>query len=142
VNSSDNRRQRSPRPEIVSRAHGTPMLCPACGNDIYLDGPHVCPPGFVKAVSAEQIFYGYNALNKCCRDWMLLGWPQEDGAPRLTDDERGRMHFECPKCAKDLWFNIAEPDILIRWDTKVMGEPQPPALIGGRIRCAGRIDWL
>lgn len=128
----------SARPEVVSRAHGKPMICPACGNDIYLGTPHICPEGFVRPADAGTLltFYCYNSLNQCCRDWMLLGWPQVDGAPKLVDDERGRMHFDCPKCKRELWFDIAHPDAVAMWNEREQGSPQPPALVAGRIRDA------
>ena len=124
----------SPRPEQIHRAHGKPMPCPVCGNDVWADAPHMCPEGFVAPARAVHTFYGYNSLNQCCRSWMLMGWRAEDGRPKLVDDERGRMHFECPECAQDLWFDIAHPDAIIIWDEAVQGTPQPPALVAGRIR--------
>jgi len=112
------------------------MPCPACGNDVWADAPHICPPGFVAPAPAGTIltFYGYNATNMCCRDWMLLGWPEADGKPKLTDDERGMMHFDCPKCGKQLWFDMTNPAATEVWDVRAQGEPQPPALVAGRIR--------
>jgi len=121
---------------MIHRAHGKPMPCPACGNDVWADAPHVCPPGFVAPAAAGTTltFYGYNATNKCCGDWMLLGWPQVDGRPKLTDDERGRMCFQCPKCRAPIWFDIANPAATEIWDVRAQGKPQPPALVAGRIR--------
>jgi hypothetical protein len=114
------------------------MVCPQCGNDVFIDAPHLCPPGFVRAVDANTLltFYGYNSLNQCCKAWILLGWPQVDGFPKLGDDERGRMHFDCPKCSRELWFDIAHPDATETWDVRERGKPPPPALVGGRIRPA------
>lgn len=121
---------------MVSRRTGRPMLCPVCEGDVYVDAPHICAPGKVMPAAAGTLltFYAYNATNKCCRDWMLLGWPQVDGRPKLVDDERGMMHFDCPKCAKQLWFDIAHPVATEDWDVRAMGTPQPPALVAGRIR--------
>lgn len=129
-------RQRSPRPDMIARRTGRPMLCPVCEGDVYADAPHICAPGHVMPAGAGTIqrFYAYNSLNSCCRDWMLLGWPEVDGRPKLVDDERGRMHFECPKCHKDLWFDISNPVAEEIWDLRTMGKPQPPALVMGRIR--------
>ena len=73
------------------------MPCPVCGNDVWADAPHMCPEGFVAPARAVLTFYAYNSLNQCCRAWMLMGWRDEDGRPKLVDDERGRMHFECPQ---------------------------------------------
>ncbi len=127
------RAQRRAARDTVTRAHGRPMVCPTCGNDIYIDAPHLCPPGFVRPARAPSgTFYGYNALNQCCRSWMLLGWPQVDGRPKLEGDERGRMRFDCPRCDGEIWFDIAHPDLEVYWDP-AKGAHQPPALVGGRI---------
>jgi hypothetical protein len=130
----------SPRPDIIRRRHGRPMLCPVCGGDVWADAPHVCPEGFVAPARAVLTFYGYNATNKCCRDWMLLGWPDIDGHPKLTSDrgwnmlaDYGRMQFACPKCTKPIYFDIAHPDAVFKWDEAKQGKPQPPALVGGRL---------
>jgi predicted RNA-binding Zn-ribbon protein involved in translation (DUF1610 family) len=131
-----NRSTRRAARGMVSRSTGRPMVCPQCGNDVYVDAPHVCPPGFVQLVPTGFTFYGYNSLNKCCQSWILLGWPQIDGAPKLEGNERGRMGFNCPKCTKRLWFDIAHPEITTVWDTQKLGPPQPPALVAGRIRAA------
>jgi hypothetical protein len=133
---------KSPRPDMVARRTGRPMLCPACEGDVYLDAPHVCKPGAVMPTAAGTTltFYAYNATNACCRDWMLLGWPEVDGKPKLTGDSEARpwtaphMRFDCPKCAKDLWFNLNEPVATEVWDVRRQGKPQPPALVAGRIR--------
>ena len=47
------------------------------------------PEGWHNVVSTEvgsgprgHLFYGYAASNKCCKDWLLLGWPSTpDGRP-------------------------------------------------------------
>jgi hypothetical protein len=125
----------SPRPEQIHRAHGKPMPCPVCGNDVWADAPHICPEGFVAPARAVLTFYGYNSVNNCCRDWMLLGWPELEGRPKgLEESERGRMHFDCPKCHEELWFNLSEPNAVIIWDEARQGKPQPAALVAGRIR--------
>jgi rRNA maturation protein Nop10 len=112
------------------------MPCPVCGNDVWADAPHVCPEGFVAPARAVLTFYAYNALNQCCRSWMLLGWRDDGGRPKLADDERGRMSFDCPQCGGKLWIDIAHPDATIIWDEAKQGPPQPPALVAGRIRAA------
>ena len=133
---------RSPRPDMVRRRTGRPMLCPNCEGEVYLDAPHVCPEHTVIPAAGTVLhFYGYNSLNECCRSWILLGWPQEDGIPRPklpADHDRGRMHFDCPKCHKELWFDLSQPAATSGWDPRTMGEPQPPALLMGRIRNGSR----
>jgi hypothetical protein len=127
----------SPRPETIHRAHGKPMGCPVCGNDVWADAPHVCPEGYVMPAPAGTTltFYAYNSTNQCCRDWMLLGWPEIDGRPKLDGaGSLGMVHFDCPKCAKALWFDIIHPDAAIVWDVRAQGKPDPPALVAGRIR--------
>lgn len=121
---------------MVARRTGRPMLCPNCEGEVFIDAPHMCPEATLRPAAAGTVltFYGYNSTNQCCRSWILLGWPQVNGMPKLTDDERGMMHFACPRCAKDLWFNMTEPDAVSTWDVRSMGEPQPPALLMGRIR--------
>ena len=118
---------------MILHRTGRPMICPVCGNDVWADAPHVCPEGFVRPAREILTFYGYNALNQCCRSWILLGWPQVDGQPKLADDERGTMGFYCPKCKGRLWFDITHPDMTTIWDEAVQGKPQPPALVGGKI---------
>ena len=100
------------------------MPCPVCGNDVWADAPHICPQGFV-APAKPTMFYGYNSTNQCCREWMLLGWRKI---------ELRRMRVDCPKCGKDLWFDLAYPDQITVWDERTQGKPQPPAIVGGRIR--------
>lgn len=120
---------------MVARRTGRPMMCPVCEGEVFIDAPHICKEGAVMPAAAGTVltFYGYNATNKCCRSWILLGWPDVDGHPKMVDDERGRMHFDCPKCKRDIWFNIAEPDAVSGWDVRAMGKPNPPALLAGRI---------
>jgi predicted RNA-binding Zn-ribbon protein involved in translation (DUF1610 family) len=118
----------------VTRKHGRPMLCPQCGNDIFIDGPHICPEGFVRPAREILTFYGYNSLNQCCAQWMLLGWPEVDGRPKIENDERGHMHMTCPKCDEALWFDITNPMGVFYWDTAERGTPPPPALAQGRIK--------
>ena len=114
------------------------MPCPVCGNDVWADAPHICPERFVAPARAVLTFYGYNSTNQCCREWMLLGWPEVDGRPKENPDAlssmRGMMQFECPKCHKALFFNLFDPDATIYWDQGKQGAPQPPALVAGRIR--------
>jgi hypothetical protein len=113
------------------------MPCPVCGNDVWADAPHVCPQGFVAPARAVLTFFAYNSMNNCCRDWMLMGWPEIDGRPKLIDEgERGHMHFDCPQCKKELWFDLAHPDGVIIWDEAKQGKAQPPALVAGRIRAS------
>lgn len=122
---------------MVSRRTGRPMLCPVCEGDVYLDAPHVCAEGKVMPAAAGTTltFYAYNATSRCCRDWMLVGWPQVDGLPKLTEGhDRGRLHFDCPKCKRQVWFHISAPDATLTWDVRAQGTPQPPALLAGRIR--------
>jgi predicted RNA-binding Zn-ribbon protein involved in translation (DUF1610 family) len=120
---------------MVARRTGRPMLCPNCEGEVFIDAPHMCPEETLRPAAAGTVlhFFGYNSLNQCCRSWVLLGWPEVDGRPKLTDDERGRMHFDCPKCHKDLWFNMTEPDLVQDYDVRLYGKPQPPALVGGKI---------
>ena len=121
----------------VSRRHGRPMMCPQCGGDVFIDGPHICPPGFVKPAREVLTFYGYKALNQCCRsNWLLLGWPQEQGRPKREDE--GIMRIQCPQCQGDMWFNLACPDLETYWDQSLRGKPDPPTLLAGEIKGEGQ----
>ena len=132
-------RNPAPRPDLVARRTGRPMLCPNCEGEVFIDAPHVCPEHTLRPAAAGTIltFYGYNALNECCRSWILLGWPEDPDRPRRpklpADHDRGRMHFDCPKCRRDIWFDLSHPDTTSGWDLRSMGEPQRPALLAGRI---------
>lgn len=80
-------------------------------------------------------FFGYQALNKCCRDWMLLGWPaDESGKPKHRDVSRhGVYTATCPKCHKEIHFRITQPDMECM--APVEGA-QPATLVGGTIKVA------
>lgn len=124
---------------MVARRTGRPMLCPNCEGEVFLDAPHICPEATLRPAAAGTVlrFYGYTSLNQCCRGWLLLGWPEVNGEPRLpAGHERGRMHFTCPKCAKDLWFDLQNPDVIMSYDVREQGPPQPPALVPGKISAA------
>jgi len=97
------------------------------------------PEGWHNVVSTEvgsgprgHLFYGYAASNKCCKDWLLLGWPSTpDGRPvhrgATADPVLG---LTCPKCGGMIYFDIAH------WDTCTeIADPeaaQPAVLVGGR----------
>lgn len=78
------------------------------------------------------LFFGYAATNKCCRDWLLLGWPSTpDGVPVHRGATRDPvLGLDCPKCGGMIYFDIAH------WDTVTeIDEPegaQPACLVGGR----------
>lgn len=130
-------RNPAPRPDLVARRTGRPMLCPNCEGEVFIDAPHLCPEQTLRPAAAGTVltFYGYNSTNQCCRSWILLGWPEIDGAPKLpAGHEHGMMHFDCPRCSRDIWFDLTEPDAVSQWDLRSMGEPQPAALLTGRIR--------
>jgi hypothetical protein len=103
------------------------MPCPECGNDVWLDAPHTCPPGFVKPAREIKRFYSYQSLNRCCRDWLLLGWPADR-------DEHGVKTMTCGRCGKDLHFDLDRPGAVSYWDESTMGKPDPPTVIAGRIK--------
>jgi hypothetical protein len=90
-------------------------------------------------------FYGYAAANKCCRDWLLLGWPSdEDGQPQGRDLSRDPVFgSECPKCGRMIYFDLAHPDISASRDEwrdtlgragVLLDESRGATLVGGRIR--------
>lgn len=89
------------------------------------------PAGWESAGKAKgpRRFYGFNATNQCCRRWMLLGWPDVDGRPKLLEENGGRLRVACPKCGADLWFDLANPDLVELREGKV----QPPCIVGGII---------
>lgn len=80
------------------------------------------------------LFYGYAATNKCCRDWLLLGWPSTpDGQPMHQAATRDPvLGLTCPKCKGMIYFDIAH------WDTVTeIKDPetvQPACLVGGRFK--------
>jgi hypothetical protein len=110
------------------------------------------PRGWTEAQGVDtrrRRFYAYNSMNRCCRAWMLLGWP-DDGrghpqgsmgkdAPitkgfRIRGNAQERiLVVECPKCSRDLNFDLARPDLVE--ERKKEG---PPAIVGGRIKKGGR----
>lgn len=117
----------------VTRTHGKPLNCPVCEAEVFIDEVHTCPPGFVKPASSKpqlQVGYGYNALNRCCRDWILVGWPEENGKPKDWD-QKGPLTMGCKKCLHFLYFDLAHPDI--RQEIHAP-EPHPVAVVAGRIR--------
>lgn len=80
------------------------------------------------------LFFGYQATNKCCRDWLLLGWPSNlEGQPVHRDHTRDPvLGIDCPKCGGIIYFDIAHPDT-----TTTIENPegaQPAVLVGGRFR--------
>ena len=90
-------------------------------------------------------FFGYAATNKCCRDWLLLGWPSdENGDPQGRDVSRDPVFGSmCPKCGGTIYFDLAHPDIEAsreEWrDTLgqagvLLDESRGATLVGGRIR--------
>ncbi len=87
----------------------------------------VIPKGWETAHTGPRRYYGYNATNRCCRDWMLLGWPEVDGKPKRFDTSR--LTLDCPKCHQDLYFDLAHPDTVL-----IKEEHQPPAIVPGRIK--------
>lgn len=109
----------------VTRAHGKPLNCPVCEAEVFIDEVHTCPPGFVKPANTRpqlQVGYGYNALNRCCRDWILLGWPEPQHEVRT---------FICPQCGGELHFDLGHPDIRQEISAE---EPHPVTVVAGRIR--------
>jgi len=92
----------------------------------------IMPRGYEPVRRGLLRFYGYNSMNKCCREWILLGWPEVNGRPRRMED--GVLTVKCQKCGCDLHFDIPHPDVVSVWDVATMGEPQPPTIVGGRIR--------
>lgn len=90
--------------------------------------------------------FGFQATNKCCRDWLLLGWPAGPGG-RYPDkiDVAPVFTSECPKCHGQIHFDLAHPDIdtdtdqwaalLERLGIELRQEAISNAmLVGGRIR--------
>lgn len=115
----------SPNPEGIRRRHGRPMPCPQCGNDVWADSPHICPPGFVKPAREIRRFYTFQSTNSCCRDWLLLGWPED-----RTDTW---MSVDCQRCGKPLHFDLRDPQVIVIWDEAKQGIPDPPTIVAGRI---------
>jgi len=92
------------------------------------------PRGYEPVRRGPLRFYGYNSMNECCRRWILLGWPEVNGRPKYMEDGGEVLTVKCQKCGRDLHFDIIHPDAVSVWDTATMGEPQPPTIVGGRIR--------
>lgn len=78
-------------------------------------------------------FFGYQATNKCCRDWMVLGWPSTpEGQPVKRDVSRDPVFgVTCPSCGKWIYFDLAHWDIVVERDPE---GAQPAVLVAGRIR--------
>lgn len=84
-------------------------------------------------------FFGYQATNKCCRDWMLLGWPSDErGNPQGRDESPDPvLGVECPKCGKMIYFDLHHWDIVNDVPREeYIKDPASwgSALVGGRIR--------
>ena len=89
--------------------------------------------------------FGYQATNKCCRDWLLLAWPDDgNGRPQIPDVSRDPVFGStCPKCGGMIYFDLAHPDIdaeRAEW-RDVLGragvlldESKGATLVGGRLR--------
>jgi len=57
-----------------------------------------------------------------------------NGRPKHQRTGSDVLTVKCQKCGRDLHFDIPHPDVVSTWDVATMGEPQPPTIVGGRIR--------
>jgi hypothetical protein len=91
------------------------------------------PKGWESAASAKakvRRYYAFNATNKCCRSWMLLGWPDDgDGHPDKLVSDGPRLGLDCPKCGKIVYIDLGGPYAVVMSD-----KHQPPALVNGRVK--------
>ena len=90
------------------------------------------PKGWTEAPrKGPRRYYGFNAMNKCCATWVLLGWPEKDGHPAKYDE--GILTLDCPRCKKEQHYDLNGPSAVT-----VTDQHQPPAIVRGHIKGLGQ----
>lgn len=99
-----------------------------------IEGAHNVVTKGVDTGPRGRLFYGYQATNKCCRDWLLLGWPSRlDGRPKHLDATRDPvMGITCPQCGGMIYFDLAHWDTVTEMDNP--DDQQGAVIVGGRFR--------
>lgn len=91
----------------------------------------VIPKGWEDATrKGPRLYFAFQATNRCCRDWMLHGWPNDgDGRPRGLRDGNRWLTLTCQKCGDALHFDLGGVGISGWFE-----DHQPPVVVAGRIR--------
>lgn len=121
---------RFPARTLVNPTHEQTGIDPGVLQDLERDA---MPKGWttVDRERGPRRYFGFNALNRCCRMWMLLGWPAgDDGMPAKRTE--GILTIDCQKCGKELHFDLNGTGMVVE-----MEQHQPPALMPGHITGLG-----